>query len=220
MGVNDLSINDIVVKSSTSNTACIKARFSLAIKVEALIENDTNQQDGTTSEPVGQKTIVLGYLPLDSVMHVEDSCPHEPAAQENDGTMGQTGEPLKGKGEPDELGMIVSFDCGRLAFSFRKEDNYYLNSIKGIVNLGKFVSTCLYKLFFFRICPTKLNLPICQSPTRFLRFKHCKGVYIGETDVLHLRFESPFSIQRSHRSQFISQNQSLHIERKFLQFRV
>lgn len=205
VGANDLSINDIVVKSSVGNTACIKARFSLAIKVESLLENylsnnnnndgkepnnddNNNNNDGgsgdqqhesseTTRETHSngdmkvENKMVLGYLPLDSVIAVEDSCPEMISSQktseattatttivassssDSNNNNKQQASPLnrqnsfqtKDNGqetsveEPKELNMIVKFECGTLNFEFKKDDeqNIYLSTIKGNVQLGK-----------------------------------------------------------------------------------
>lgn len=181
VGVNDLSINDIVVKSATGDTVCIKARFSLAIKVEALIgnflnnnsvedrsnksdnnsnnntetstENNSNNniansdkessETGATEErPIVNRKIVLGYIPLDVIVNVEDNCPDEIELEETEAnhsnqTNGdQQNESKQNENQTKELEMNVKFDCGSLKFNFKKEEIYYLSAIKGVVNIG------------------------------------------------------------------------------------
>lgn len=139
VGVNDLSVNDVVVKSSTDNIVCIKARFSLAIKVEAALENTLGEDNdapdipNTNNTNGDNKRIVLGYLPLDSIVNVEDSCPNKSPSSQKDAAEQEHGK----SDEPQELDMIVTFECGKLAFTFRRDKDFYLSSIKGVVNLGE-----------------------------------------------------------------------------------
>lgn len=125
--MNDLSINDIVVKSPQGNIACIKARFSLAIKVEAVNSPSSAPSQADASRSIEEERFVLGYLPLDTVVAVDDSCP-EPKTRDNTN---------KAMEEPDELDMIVTFECGRLSFKFKKDEAIFMNQVKGYVRLGK-----------------------------------------------------------------------------------
>lgn len=151
IGKNDLGVNDIVVRSEEDDLVCIKARFSLAIKVEEAITTSpeptstaavNSAQDGE-KPPVTEETqptdrrVTLGYLPLDSVVAVDNSCTSS-AKRYSD----QQAAREKGLNEttPDlgdqEQEMIVTFECGKLAFTFqRQEDNFRVSSIKGVVNL-------------------------------------------------------------------------------------
>lgn len=140
VGVNELGINDIVVKSPESKSTCIKARFSLAIKVSAPIENtivteSTNEPNRTEGqvEEQQEESLVLGYLPMDNIKEIDDSCPeleqtNKSASNNNNGT---------DTVEPEELDMVVMFECGKLGFTFKRGENFYLSSIRGVINLGK-----------------------------------------------------------------------------------
>lgn len=121
---NDLSINDIVVKNPEGNLACIKARFSLAIKVEA---SSRTPPDTSMLNSAEDERFVLGYLPLDTVVKVEDSCPELKMRNSSD----------KASDESDELDMIVTFECGKLSFKFKRDQVIFLDQIKGYVRLGK-----------------------------------------------------------------------------------
>lgn len=147
VGVNDLSVNDVVVKSSPDNVVCIKARFSLAIKVEAALENtlgeDGDAPDIPATNDTDNKKIVLGYLPLDSIVNVEDSCPSKSSSSQKDPPEQENGKIE----EPNELDMIVTFECGKLAFTFKRDNDYYLSSIKGVVNLGEHCKVCKLHIF-------------------------------------------------------------------------
>lgn len=142
-----------MVKSEVGDLACVKAKFSLAIKVETeeentLIAEPSDHRPGSPSEhqgagrsesnstngPVENKRLVLGYLPLDSVVNVRDSCPN-PKPQSGPAKDGIGGQLLLE--EPKELDMVVSFECGRLTFTFKQEDKFYMSSIRGFVNLGE-----------------------------------------------------------------------------------
>lgn len=144
VGVNDLSINDIVVKSPKGDLSCIKARFSLAIKVEAVItpvevsteepENDLPNDPDTETK---KERITLGYLPLDSVKRVDDSCPDE-----SEPTPNPTREADKKLLNSDELRMVVEFECGEMTFNFKRDEKFQLSSIEGLVKLGKLRWIC------------------------------------------------------------------------------
>lgn len=124
------------------NMVCIKARFSLAIKVEAALENtlgesnDVSDMPGTNDTNSGDKRIILGYLPLDSVVNVEDSCTNSNPISQKNATDQDKSDHTKSE-EPRELDMIVTFECGKLAFTFKRDNDFYLSSIKGVVNLGE-----------------------------------------------------------------------------------
>ena len=170
-GKNDLTPIDVVVKNAETNVACIKARFSLAIKVESepldligpppsppQVDNHTQPAEGeqtppgTTSTPApdlsAPERIVLGYLPLEHVVAVEDTCPSPPPASNTTSgaadaskqttTTTQT-PPNKQAEQVDELEMIVTFECGKLSFTFqRDEQRTFLSRIRGVVKLGRF----------------------------------------------------------------------------------
>lgn len=82
---NYLTPIDVVVKNEENNLACIRARFALTIKVEEafhlpgagtdekLVTTNGTQQKGSKNEV----RAILGYLPLENVLHVEDTCPDE-----------------------------------------------------------------------------------------------------------------------------------------------
>lgn len=126
VGANDLSLNDVVVEDKESNIICIRARFSLAIKVQEPLEplNEANGVEKATNETSDAKPVLdLGYLQLDQIKSIENTCPE----LAKDGDEAQY---------PDELKMIVTFECGKLTFNFKKEESYYLSSIKGSVILG------------------------------------------------------------------------------------
>lgn len=161
IGKNDLTPIDVVVKNPDTNVACIKARFSLAIKVESLVPDvgsEANMQQVASNEtgetkPIEDLRIVLGYLPLDQVISVEDSCPDwsqpKPANSNETNPTSSTPAPVDTKDEdtkqePEDLEMIVTFECGKLAFTFKRNETCdYLSSIKGLVKLGK----CLLKVY-------------------------------------------------------------------------
>lgn len=140
IGKNDLSPIDVVVKSADGRTACIKARFSLAIKVEESLEQVADSESEQISNSTSESRVVLGYLPLEHVVAVAESCPDAWLA-----TKSFTKEPLGATGgeppdtlEPEVLEMILTFECGKLAFRFeRNETSSQLSSIKGIVKLGR-----------------------------------------------------------------------------------
>lgn len=150
IGVNDLGVNDVVVRSATSSLVCIKARFSLAIKVEALLEH-YNKDDPFSGRDGHNKNdlILLGYLPLDSVVSVDDNC-YEPLTEkkssptsngnQKDELNRQTSLPSLAK-EPE---LTIEFVCGKLTFTFHKDDEHYsVSSIKGVVNLGNLTEDIL-----------------------------------------------------------------------------
>lgn len=129
VGANDLSVNDIVVKSESGDLACIKAKFSLAIKVEtdssdSLVMGTSERRPAVPGRISSNQRLVLGYLPLDSVVSVKNNCPRPMHHNE-----------LEGKHGLNELEMLVSFDCGNLTFSFKRDQNFYLSAIRGLVNL-------------------------------------------------------------------------------------
>lgn len=138
VGANDLSVNDIVVKSSQSELACIKARFSLAIKVETLLseENPSSSGEegrGSGSESENENRLTLGYLPLDSIVNVQDTCP-EPKADSDQTVAGEDKEDKEA--ERKELEMVVKFECGHFRFNFRQSsESFYTSSIRGLVHL-------------------------------------------------------------------------------------
>jgi len=118
--------------------ACIKARFSLAIKVEIPLENAVQGEGDESPDSVmignGEKRMVLGYLPLDSIVNVEESCPDvNPSNKKEEQADGKSSE-------PEELEMIVLFECGKLGFTFKRDENFYLSAIRGVVNLGKYLA--------------------------------------------------------------------------------
>lgn len=163
-GINDLTPIDILVKATDSDNACIKARFALSIKVE---EFDDQWPANQTNRPI------LGYVPLEHVISVEESCPESrakgppdgvkngtisnrssneatgneqakasetPPGKDDDTTSGKKDEGKRDSEEDDELEMIVTFDCGKLSFTFRKDkDRVYVSAIKGVVKLGEFL---------------------------------------------------------------------------------
>lgn len=136
VGVNDLSINDIVVKSPTSDLVCIKARFSLAIKVESAIEYTQTLNESAPGNEQPKDRITLGYLQLDSVAKVEDTCPDSTKQlSPREGPLDK--KLLDFHDENQQLEMVVKFDCGKLAFTFKRNEKFYLSSIKGVVNLGE-----------------------------------------------------------------------------------
>lgn len=124
VGANDLSLNDVVVQDKESNIVCIRARFSLAIKVQEPLEPLDGGGDSSEKLP-DDKVVDLGYLQLDQIKSIENTCPEML-------TSGEGEEP----NYPDELKMVVTFECGKLTFIFKKDDSYHLSSIKGSVILG------------------------------------------------------------------------------------
>lgn len=177
-GKNYLTPIDVVVKNSDDNIACIKARFALSIKVEEAFTLRPQEAAGGANETIRS---VLGYLPLEQVLSVEDSCPRrqeskDKKAAEANGPAAKTngappGEPEKrgpdreqdqnaaaadhyhehdhehehkhkhdhGDTELDKLEMIVTFGCGKLSFTFRRDKGrIFVSAIRGIVKLGEF----------------------------------------------------------------------------------
>lgn len=155
VGVNDLSINDVVVKSSQGGTVCIKARFSLAIKVEALLEAPSNGAESLSSpvptspgcEDSSSDRMVLGYLPLDSVIYVEDSCPETQPADDGSAEPPSQGEQSQSINELNqeeltELSMSIRFDCGKMRFNFKRDNQtHFLASIRGSVHLDSITTS-------------------------------------------------------------------------------
>lgn len=143
IGVNDLSINDVVVKNSSGNQACIKARFSLAIKVEAGLDSSPDGGmliDDGNDQQVQEDRVTLGFLPLDSIVSVEDTCPETKADDRDNSKSANEKKGTQEVNEVDEQEMIVKFECGKLGFIFKKaQDAYYLAAIRGAVNLGKLI---------------------------------------------------------------------------------
>lgn len=128
---NDLSITDIVLESAKKDTTCLKAKFRLRIKVEGQSQSQSNQSD----VPIMDSGDFLGYIPLDSVIDVENTCPDNIATLEPRQT---DKESTDSKQTPiDELRMAVQFLCGSLTFTFRKTSNLTLLTLEGFVNLGK-----------------------------------------------------------------------------------
>jgi hypothetical protein len=155
-GKNYLTPIDVIVKSSDSDTACIKARFALNIKVEEaqFVISPANDAKLATNNHTSHP--ILGYVPLERVISVEDSCPEKSTKEEN--TKGKNKEKAdttgaigkndieanddksisdKDQEDEDELEMIVTFDCGKLSFTFKRDQTkIYVSAIKGIVKLG------------------------------------------------------------------------------------
>lgn len=169
IGKNELTPIDVVVKNADSNIACIKARFSLAIKVEELVpaggaktgghhaagqDAPTPTSRSSVDDTPEELRVVLGYLPLEQVVAVEHSCPDvngpQPGGAAPDGaqeaTLTNDNAELRNSQQrdngteqaTDEIEMILTFACGKLAFTFtRNQTCAYLSSIKGLVKLGK-----------------------------------------------------------------------------------
>lgn len=75
----------------------------------------------------------LGYIPLDSVVDVENTCPDDIATVAN-----KPRQPDNVTNALEELTMAVQFHCGNLTFTFRKKaSNVTLLTLEGSVNLGK-----------------------------------------------------------------------------------
>ena len=158
---NYLTPIDVVVKSEDDSVACIRARFALSIRVD---EARQQQQQQNGSEPLPRFT--LGYLPLENVLKVEQTCPDEQAdgpaegadkqkqkqqqqrpnanstAQARSASDGRNSSSELSAGkllrDSDELEMIVTFECGKLSFTFQRDENkYFMSSIKGLVKLGE-----------------------------------------------------------------------------------
>ena len=157
-GKNYLTPIDILVKTGNgdSDNACIKARFALSIKVEEPQFVTSRAFDGnqTPLAAVGANQTghpILGYVPLEHVISVEESCPEVNLAK-GQTTKGTTAS-LQTNGdekttlvanddedksvEDEELEMIVTFDCGKFSFTFRKDESkVYVSAIRGMVKLG------------------------------------------------------------------------------------
>jgi len=155
---NYLTPIDVVVKNEDNTVACIRARFALSIKVEEAFELPhglSSQQDDRPAKDNGTSPqmfrAVLGYLPLENVIKVEDTCPDEAPsnATSNKETKSNQDESKSDQAKLDDLQktsfkptdqqeMIITFECGKLSFTFRRDkDRYYMSSIEGIVKLGK-----------------------------------------------------------------------------------
>lgn len=120
IGINDLSLNDITIKSPKNENICLKAKFAMAIKLEEFDKLHQSRDDATVSQGP------LGYLPLDKVVKVEHNCP------ESDTEYNITSEGNM------SFSMIVHFECGHLEFIFQKDQaRYYLSYINGTINIGK-----------------------------------------------------------------------------------
>lgn len=125
VGANDLSLNDVVVEDKESKIVCIRARFSLAIRVQEPMAPLDGGNEKLKDEAGNEIVVDLGYLQLDQVKSIESTCPEMTTPAEG------------GEAQfPDELKMVVTFECAKLTFNFRREENYYLSSIKGTVTLG------------------------------------------------------------------------------------
>lgn len=126
---NDLTINDIVVKNPESTVACLRAIFLLNIKVQEIYlkppRPDSTSPSSNASQDLNEEDgFILGFVPLDTILRVENNCPNKSSADENK--------------ELDELDMIVTFECGLLALRFKQSDNgVYVDGIKGQINLGE-----------------------------------------------------------------------------------
>lgn len=165
---NYLTPIDVVVKNEENNVACIRARFALSIKVEEAFQLSASQsaeksaptRQGPDESTAGSSEVraILGYLPLENVLKVENTCPAEPGADTSGPATTMTAPEQQAKSEQqtnvkytnttsgnasqqaslDELEMIVTFECGKLAFTFKKDDKrYFMSSIKGLVKLGE-----------------------------------------------------------------------------------
>lgn len=137
-----------MVKNSEDNIACIKAQFALSIKVEEAftLSAKTVQTETNGTQPGGNDIVrsILGYLPLEHVLSVEDSCPTKKNIKEKQSANANKTSEDEDKSknntddEIDELEMIVTFECGKLSFTFRRDaTRIFVTSIKGIVKLGK-----------------------------------------------------------------------------------
>lgn len=163
-GKNYLTPVDVVVKNSDNNVACIKARFALSIKVEEQFNLSPKAMGQMTNSSLndGHSTIrsILGYLPLEHVLSVEDSCPEpaksKPATTTTNGKTDDSKVELNGREANagaakktdetanelalQELEMIVTFACGKLSFTLKRDEKrIFVSSIKGVVKLGEFL---------------------------------------------------------------------------------
>lgn len=118
IGVNDLPLNDIAVKSLTDDTICMRAKFALAIKLDGGFDPLNLESNN------GPQTGLLGFLPMDRIVKVEQNCPGPGAEFETieDGIK--------------IFYLRVEFECGHLDFHFRQDlARYYLAKINGTINI-------------------------------------------------------------------------------------
>lgn len=157
-GENYLTPVDILVTAGEDlDLVCIKAKFALSIKWEEarFVTSPVNGNQSPTNSTSLESNPILGYVPLENVISVEQTCP-EPVSKdktktENESaatneTIGATGDKESesktsadktGDKKDEELEMIVTFDCGKFSFTFGKDDSrFYVSAIVGQVKLG------------------------------------------------------------------------------------
>lgn len=141
--VNDMVINDFIVRCEKSDLVCAKARMFLAFKIEQQVETNgvlyarSNQINSTYDK----KYIEIGYLRVGNVLKVHNNCPIS-EDRYNNTTNGKS------------FLMSVEFECGDLQFTFERDSQkYYLSKIQGSVKLGigKFNGLMLRSYYIF-IC--------------------------------------------------------------------
>lgn len=135
---NDLSLNDFSLRNPNTEIVCVKGRFSVAIKLERIVNDNVS---------------ILGFVELENLESSDGNCETE-KIEDNENS--PTTMSLKSEKDNQEttqnpiqepsllLKMSTNFECGYLQFTFVKDveqESYYVKSIMGSVSyLGKFSS--------------------------------------------------------------------------------
>lgn len=118
---NDLTINDIVIKGTETDLACVKARFALAFKIS---EKQPVTSSNQTSSRINNDNILIGYVRIGNALRSEHNCPKD----DNYNTTSTGSKTFL---------MVVEFECGSLEFKFERDDlKYSLAGISGTIRFG------------------------------------------------------------------------------------